>query len=316
MKRKLFIGSSTEGLNIAKHVKAFFEDAYDCHIWNEDVFSLNKNTLDSLLKAAYLYDYAIMVWTSDDIALIRDNLKETARDNVLFEHGLFLGSMGTGKAYVLCESGVNILTDLMGITVSFFDTETIGDKKVAKDEIDKTLEVIKDSMQSHASHGFLNMLPSTSLALGYYSNCVKRICDWIVSQGEKFVFEGTEYNSALLNIVRPSSIDDNMFDRSVIYYRSIKTDKKILPVAAGRNINVMANTSKSDEGNTLMMYEMPTTLSGIRQAVNLCFPQNYVGTDKDREYVEAREIENFFLVLQYLVMNNTVTKTFVKFINE
>lgn len=316
MKRKLFIGSSSEGLNIAKHVKAFFEDVYDCHVWNEDVFALNKNTLESLLKAAYLYDNAIMIWTSDDIALIRENLEDTARDNVLFEHGLFLGSMGTGKSYVLCESGVKVLSDLMGITVSFFDTEMIGDKKIAKNEIDQSLEAIKEAMQAHASHGFLNMLPSTSLALGYYSNCVKRICDWIVAQGETFRFEDTEYNGALLNIVRPSSVDDNMFDRSVIYYRGIRADKKELPVVAGRNINVMANTSKSDEGNTLMMYEMPTTLSGIRQAVNLCFPQNYIGTDKDREYVEAREMDNFFLVLNHLVAGNAITKAFVKFIDE
>lgn len=47
--------------------------------------------------------------------------------------------------------------------------------------------------------------------------------------------------------------------------------KNTLPVATGKNINVMANTSMSDERNTLMMYEMPTTLSSIQQAVNLSF---------------------------------------------
>ena len=42
MKPRVFIGSSTEGLEVTKLVKDYLSTDYDCIVWNEDVFKANE----------------------------------------------------------------------------------------------------------------------------------------------------------------------------------------------------------------------------------------------------------------------------------
>ena len=89
MKPRIFIGSSTEGLAVAQRIKTFFEPDYDCYIWNDGIFQFNEGFLETLLKSASLFDFGFMVFAADDISRIRNQEYNTARDNVLFEYGLF-----------------------------------------------------------------------------------------------------------------------------------------------------------------------------------------------------------------------------------
>lgn len=114
----IFIGSSSEGLEVAKAVKSLMEPKFEVDIWNENVFQLNQSYLESLLIAASLYDFAILILTPDDLLKSRGKQYKTARDNVVFEHGLFLGRLGPRRAFILCEENVKILSDFAGITVS------------------------------------------------------------------------------------------------------------------------------------------------------------------------------------------------------
>ncbi|MBK7970003.1 MAG: nucleotide-binding protein [Bacteroidetes bacterium] len=94
MKRKLFIGSSTEGLSVARKLKEVIDSScstwIDVEVWNEgNIFAMNSNTLDSLVWASRRYDYGLLVASNDDLVESRKSVKSAPRDNVLLELGMF-----------------------------------------------------------------------------------------------------------------------------------------------------------------------------------------------------------------------------------
>jgi predicted nucleotide-binding protein len=78
MKHSIFIGSSSEGLAVAEQVKDYFSEKYAPTLWNENVFKLNVSYLKSLMDAANLFDFAILIFTPDDITYSRDRKKSSA----------------------------------------------------------------------------------------------------------------------------------------------------------------------------------------------------------------------------------------------
>jgi len=119
MALRLFIGSSTEALDVAYAIQANLEREFEVTVWNQGVFTLSKSVLGSLLQALHKSDFGVFVLTPDDITIIRDRAKNTARDNVIFELGLFIGHLGKERAYFVVPSGVESLelpSDLAGIT--------------------------------------------------------------------------------------------------------------------------------------------------------------------------------------------------------
>ena len=126
MKPRIFIGSSSEGLYIAEYVKHYFSSDYDCVIWNDDVFKFNHSFLETLLNSASLFDFGFLIFTKDDLSLIRDSVFENARDNVIFEYGLFLGRLGLDRAFVIAEEGVKIPSDFLGYKQKKTQTKMTG----------------------------------------------------------------------------------------------------------------------------------------------------------------------------------------------
>ena len=172
MKPRVFIGSSVEGLEVAKIVKASLATEFDCIVWNDDVFKANENFLETLLKEASLFDFGVMVFSSDDETKVRHDIFKTARDNVMFEFGLFLGRVGRDRAFVIQEEGCHIPSDLLGITIPSYKTVTDADgkKTIDKDSIEALLQRIKKRMVDSVRLGQLGLLPSTVLAIGYFDN--------------------------------------------------------------------------------------------------------------------------------------------------
>lgn len=75
------------------------------------------------MKSASLFDFGIMIFAKDDITTVRGEEFETPRDNVLFEYGLFLGRVGSDKAFIVAEEGIKLPSDLLGVTHVFYNTE-------------------------------------------------------------------------------------------------------------------------------------------------------------------------------------------------
>jgi predicted nucleotide-binding protein len=117
---EIFIGCSVEGLTEAKIIQMELAHSANAVIWSQGVFGLSRGTLETLVEKARSFTHAVLVLTPDDMLIKRADEVTTARDNVLFELGLFMGALGRERTFIVTEKSVRLPTDLAGIaTVSF-----------------------------------------------------------------------------------------------------------------------------------------------------------------------------------------------------
>jgi len=118
----VFVGSSSEGLETAKAVQANLEYSCECQIWSQGVFGLGEGAMEALIRNLGKYDFAVLVLTPDDIVVCRGETSPMARDNVLFELGLFIGKIGRDRTFMITDrdAGIKIPSDLSGISPATF----------------------------------------------------------------------------------------------------------------------------------------------------------------------------------------------------
>lgn len=116
----VFIGSSTEGLDVAREVELQLQRDAITTIWKDGVFGLGSGTLESLMKVLEQFDFAVMVLSPDDLIESRSQSYASPRDNVIFELGLFMGRLGRSRVFIVHEQDANLKlpSDLAGIAVS------------------------------------------------------------------------------------------------------------------------------------------------------------------------------------------------------
>lgn len=114
----VFIGSSVEGLGIARELERHLQRDARLNLWTSDIFQPGGTTISSLLEQIDCCDYAILAFSADDLVLIRDKRWFSPRDNVVFEAGLFIGRLGPTRTFIVYdnEAKVRIPTDLAGVT--------------------------------------------------------------------------------------------------------------------------------------------------------------------------------------------------------
>jgi hypothetical protein len=119
----VFIGSSSEGLPIAKTLQVHLDECSEVTVWHQGVFALTRGILESLLDAIERFDFAILVLTPDVLVESRGSEQEAApRDNVLFELGLFIGSLGRERTFLVHDRSqpMKLPSDLAGISAATF----------------------------------------------------------------------------------------------------------------------------------------------------------------------------------------------------
>ncbi|OBQ46464.1 TIR domain-containing protein [Halodesulfovibrio spirochaetisodalis] len=117
-KPRLFIGSSVESLPIARATGHNLEYDAEVTLWDSGIFKLSSNALDDLTTTAKHVDFAVFIFTPEDITNIRSAEHHTVRDNVIFELGLFIGSIGKERCFTVSPRGVelHLPSDLAGLT--------------------------------------------------------------------------------------------------------------------------------------------------------------------------------------------------------
>ncbi len=125
---RIFIGSSVEGLPIAEHIQARLDYAAECTVWDQDVFRPSETAIESLIERSASFDCAVIVLTADDVVTKRDNTAAVPRDNLIFELGLFTGSLGRAKTFmVVCrDDEIELPTDLNGVTALQYPRRSDG----------------------------------------------------------------------------------------------------------------------------------------------------------------------------------------------
>lgn len=125
---QVFIGSSAEGLQIAKNLQAELEASPDCvvHRWDIGTFDPGSITLDALIAKANRVDFAILVATGEDTLTTRGMEMAAVRDNIVFEFGLFLGALGRERVYLLSVGDAKLPSDLSGLTRLVYQKRSDG----------------------------------------------------------------------------------------------------------------------------------------------------------------------------------------------
>ncbi len=121
---RVFVGSSVEGLDVARAIQSELNYDYHVELWNQsDVFRLGTATLEALENALDAYDYAIFVFTPDDQITKRSDSTKVPRDNVIFEAGLFIGRKGRFNAFIVHPRDLEIQlpSDLAGIKTANYE---------------------------------------------------------------------------------------------------------------------------------------------------------------------------------------------------
>lgn len=129
----VFIGSSSEGLKIAKTLQVLLDHSCEVTIWSQGVFGLSKGTLESLVLALDTFDFAILVLTPDDMVTSREITDSVSRDNVLFELGLFMGGLGRNRTFIVYDRSkkLKLPSDLAGVTSATFEPHSSGNLQSA-----------------------------------------------------------------------------------------------------------------------------------------------------------------------------------------
>jgi predicted nucleotide-binding protein len=143
--RRVFIGSSTEGLRIAELIQLGLHRDAECTVWSQGVFGLSRGNLENLVDAASKFEYAVLVLTPDDVTTKRGRSGNTARDNVLFELGLFMGALGRERTFMVhcSDQPLELPSDLAGVSRAAFKNRADGNLQAA---IGPVCTILKQAM--------------------------------------------------------------------------------------------------------------------------------------------------------------------------
>lgn len=124
----VFVGSSSEGLDIAEAIQLNLDRACEVVIWSQGVFGLSEGTLETLVAKAVDFDFAILVVTPNDMTQSRGTTQQSPRDNVLLELGIFIGVLGRSRTFVVYDrsASVKLPSDLAGVTHAGYQPHSTG----------------------------------------------------------------------------------------------------------------------------------------------------------------------------------------------
>lgn len=297
IKKKLFIGSSSEELLLAETAKLLLEKYFEVTIWNEQVwdssvFKINQNFLADLLKASLQFDFGILLGTNDDKIFFRGKEVLQPRDNILFELGLFTGRLGTSKCAFLIDKEIKLLSDFNGLTLAQFD-------KADKSSFEKAVIQIKDLFLASADDE-INFFPSATLASVYFENLIVPICRFII-ENNGFNSKDVHYKKCKINVIIPDRIYEDVNLQFEKLKLSISTENVSFKYA-GRPRHISIDTQIKND--TLEFIDFPTIITGINYAIANLLPNDFNKLSPDYNSILERELRRFITTLKMLLIRN------------
>lgn len=125
MRPRIFVGSSREAIKVSRAIQGELNDDFDVKVWDQGVFRLSYGALDSLLDTLDSSDAGVFILRPDDLTESRGESRLTARDNVIFELGMFIGRLGRDRTFMVTPSPstVRLPSDLLGLTTAHYDED-------------------------------------------------------------------------------------------------------------------------------------------------------------------------------------------------
>lgn len=151
LKPTLFIASSSEGKSYASGIFSEMEDFCEPTIWSQNLFTPTKGLLEELIKKIPNFDFAVVVLTPDDQRFCRSKESSVPRDNVIFELGLSLGSLGRDRVFFLVpdDAEMSIPSDMFGVTALTYQIRNDDKKEAAVHTACNTIKRVINNLSSN-----------------------------------------------------------------------------------------------------------------------------------------------------------------------
>jgi hypothetical protein len=128
-KPRMFLGSSGKQAKLLQALTRGLEEVANVEPWTTS-FNPGTTTLERLVELAQEVDFAAFVFAQDDWTSANtaspnpESGQASPRDNVVFEAGLFGGTLGMRRTFILHANGSKLPTDLLGLTSIRYDKAT------------------------------------------------------------------------------------------------------------------------------------------------------------------------------------------------
>lgn len=325
---RIFIGSSSEAKDVADNLSVILgRKGFFAKTWDNETFQYSDNYFESIKREIVLADYAILIVNPDDKIVKRGEETYTTRDNVWIELGMFIGVLGIKKVFYLSiidnryeeKKEVPIPSDFAGIELPKV-TRTEFREKFDQDlaNICTTIEKRIKRLESEMTRVRIGMLPSESLALGYFNNFLDPVC-YELTDGKPIELGARSFDpnndKFEFNIILP----DNLNDVSPRRYRDLFRDQSrfIKVQVGGRSRNFPFYIDSEKTANYFKLYDYPTTLSSSYEAIQRAINQDDYYTDEQKNWLKNREIRNFHRTLKIMLEEKgAIYRNKIKFISE
>jgi len=116
-KPRVFIASAVESLAVADAINVNLDHQTEATVWKHG-FTLSVDAIDDLLRYVKSVDFAIFVFTPDDLMTMRGGQHAITRDNVIYELGLFTAGLGKDRCFIVKprDENLHLPSDLAGLT--------------------------------------------------------------------------------------------------------------------------------------------------------------------------------------------------------
>ena len=141
-KPRIFLGSSGKQEKLLQALTRGLEDVAHVEPWTTS-FNPGTTTLERLLELAHEVDFAAFAFARDDWTTnsSAESGQASPRDNVVFEAGLFGGTLGMRRTFILHANGTKLPSDLLGLTCVRYDEGTsAAEIKLMNQKLRKAIE--------------------------------------------------------------------------------------------------------------------------------------------------------------------------------
>ena len=151
-KSKIFIASSGRTLVLAEMLRDELSTEFcQATLWSEEGRLQPGSTIIEMLEgAAKQYDFAVIILAKDDVLTSGAGEVLKARDNCVYEAGLFMSAIGRKRCFLVNSVGqTDLPSDLGGvISIRFEEPSNLQDRKSCADAILKVAAQLKNIIQS------------------------------------------------------------------------------------------------------------------------------------------------------------------------
>jgi hypothetical protein len=145
-KPRIFLGSSGKQEKLLQAVARGLEGAANIELWTTS-FNPGTTTLERLVELAHEVDFAAFLFAQDDWTIndrpsaSDDSGQASPRDNVVFEAGLFGGTLGLRRTFILHAMGTKLPSDFLGLTcIRYGDGTSAAEVEIVNQKLRKAIE--------------------------------------------------------------------------------------------------------------------------------------------------------------------------------